>query len=185
MRKLTPCRLVFAASLLFNFNVQADEIWTASLGTCQQTGGNGTIKASDKLAYNRITVLEDAEKAVVFKCLIDLRSDKAITKVQVDFIADSANTVKDNPPDHQDMPYYLPSCALTIHYNPGGSDVIDLIAAKSVPWGNYDRLIVTDPEVQHAGNGYAQSALLQCQTPYYGDTIRFYGMRISYAETVQ
>lgn len=181
---INRCYPLLAASLLMaaSSHVHADEIWTSSLGTCQQTSGNGTIYESDKLTYNRITVLEDAEKAVVFKCLIDIRSDKAITKIQLDFAADSAGTVKDNEPDHADMRYYLPTCSLNVKYSPGGGDLINLPPAKAVPWGNYDQLKVINPVMQYQGNGYAQSAILQCQTPYYGDTIRFYGLRISYAE---
>ena len=158
------------------------QTWTSSLGACTQTGGNGVITEGDKLKYNRITIQNDENKAVVFRCLVNLRSDKAITKIQIDVTADTAAQVIDYPADHSDMLYYLPSCRLEISYNPGGGDYVPITPAKSVPWGHYDRLEVSNPTVQYAGNGYAQNAILQCQSAYYSDVTRFYGLRITYAD---
>ncbi len=156
------------------------ETWTSSLWSCEKTSGTSNIEESDRLDYNRVTILNDANKLTYFRCPVNIRSDKAITKIQVDIYADTAINVINLTPNDPNIVYSLPICSLTIQNSPGGSDTVSLVPAKSVPWGNYDQLKVSNPTLQSPLSGSAQSAVLWCRTPYYADITRFFGLRITY-----
>jgi len=158
------------------------ETWTHSLGNCITQANRSTIVEADKLR-NMITVKDDLYKGASFTCLLDLRSDKAITKVQVDFDADSAIAVRDKPVDHPDIPSHVPHCELWLEYEPGGNNRFELIPTRtSMLSGDYKHLTLENPEVQHAGTGRLQTGYLNCSTTWFGNETRFYGLRITYED---
>ncbi len=152
------------------------ETWTSSLWACEKTSGTSDIDENDRVDFNRVTISDDANLLTYFKCPVDLRSDKVITKIQVDVYSDTSINVINLAPNDPNIVYSFPICSLTIQNSPGGHDVVSLIPGKSVSWGNYDRLEVSNPTLQP----HAQSAILSCRTPYYADVTRFYGLRITY-----
>ncbi len=180
MKKLSLA-LISAALMLSNQSAIA-ETWTSSLAHCQKTSGPTDIHQGDLINYNRVSVVNDANTGISFSCPVELRSDKAITKIQVDVSVDTASDVINLTPDDPNFTYSFPGCSLWISYNPGGSDLVTLQAEKSVPWGNYNRLVVNNPTLQHPGSGYANNAVLKCHTAYYTDETRFQGLRITYAD---
>jgi len=174
-------KLILGLILLFSFQASS-EVLTTSLAHCKKTSGPTDIYELDQINYNRVSVLNDKDTGITFKCPVELRSDKAITRIQVDVATDTAASVTNLTPDDNNFRYYFPQCSMWISYNPGGSDLVNLVAEKSVSWGNYTQLAIDNPTLQHPGSGYANTAVLTCNTAYYSDETRFYGLRITYAD---
>ncbi|NRB23572.1 hypothetical protein [Shewanella sp.] len=182
MKKFISVGIALSLSVCFS-PASFAETWTHSLGNCITQANRSTIVESDKLR-NMITVKDDLYKGASFTCLLDLRSDKAITKVQIDFDTDSAIAVRDKPVDHPDIPSHLPHCELTLNYSPGGRiDYFKLIPTRTtLLYGDYRHLTLENPRVQHAGTGHLRAGYLNCSTTWFGNETRFYGLRISYED---
>lgn len=180
MKKLSLA-LISATLMLSNQSAIADT-WTSSLAHCQKTSGSTDIQQSDLINYNRVSILNDANTGIGFSCPVELKSNKAITKIQVDVSVDTASSIRNMEPTDPSIADYFPKCSLWISYNTGGSDLVALQPEKSVAWGNYNRLAIANPTVQNAGNGSANTAVLRCTTGYYTDQTRLFGLRITYAD---
>lgn len=177
---MKPCIFLM---FFFAFSLVAKaEIRTSSLGNCFKTAGIGVLSEQERILHNRATITNDANTATTVRCFIDLRSDKAITKIQLDYFANSAPDVISLEPTDPMLKYYLPNCRMEFTYSPGGGEFINLNHEKSVSWGNYDRLVLNNPQMAYSGNGYLQSGILQCVSAYYTETTRLFGLRIHYAD---
>ncbi|GLR70677.1 hypothetical protein [Agaribacter marinus] len=182
MKFLILCALLLATSLSY-----ASQTLTANMGSCyehESQYSTGEVKESDRYTRNGFTVLSDVNSSLKFSCFVTMFADKFIEEIKLDFAMDSAAkaasvSLAQNDPN---LLNYAPKCKLIVHYNPGGNDFIDLIPSKSVPWGHYNRLLVTNPSMQNNGNGKLSSGVLECNTGYYTDETRIYGLRIKYAD---
>lgn len=173
--------------LTIGFVSNASQTVTSSMGSCyehESQYSTGHVNEADRYRYNRLTVLGDINSSKKVSCFVDMFTDKLVEEIELDFSIDtaarsaSANLNANDP----NLLNYVPKCKLIVDYSPGGGDFIDLPPAKSVPWGSYDELKIANPPMQYNGNGYLRSAVMECNTGYFADETRFFGLRIKYAD---